>query len=70
MAENLYRALWSFVVCVLVTVIVSYLGNARPIAELNGLVYGATVIPNEGPVPLYQEPLVLGLDRDRRLLRS
>jgi solute:Na+ symporter, SSS family len=52
MAENLYRALWSWVVCVLVTIIVSYFGKARPDSELNGLVYGATVLPNEGPVPL------------------
>jgi SSS family solute:Na+ symporter len=52
MAENLYRALWSWVVCVLVTIVVSYFGKARPLGELNGLVYGATVIPNEGPVPL------------------
>ena len=52
MAENLYRALWSWVVCVLVTIIVSYCGQARPESELNGLVYGATVLPNEGPVPL------------------
>jgi solute:Na+ symporter, SSS family len=52
MAENIYRALWSWVVCVLVTIIVSYFGKARPEAELKGLVYGATVLPNEGPVPL------------------
>ena len=52
MAENLYRALWSWVVCVLITVVVSYFGKARPENELKGLVYGATVIPNEGPVPL------------------
>jgi SSS family solute:Na+ symporter len=39
-------------VCVLVTIVVSYFGKARPDSELNGLVYGATVLPNEGPVPL------------------
>src|SRR5271170_3498352 len=52
LAENLYRALWSWWVCVLVTIIVSYFGKPRPEAELKGLVYGATVLPNEGPVPL------------------
>src|SRR5271154_1803021 len=52
MAENIYRALWSWIVCVLVTIIVSYFGKPRPEAELKGLVYGATVLPNEGPVPL------------------
>ena len=52
MAENLYRALWSWIVCVLVTVIVSYMTRPRPIEELHGLVYGATVLPQEPPVPL------------------
>jgi SSS family solute:Na+ symporter len=52
MAENLYRAMWSWTVCVLVTIVVSFFGKAKTDSELNGLVYGATVIPNEGPVPL------------------
>jgi solute:Na+ symporter, SSS family len=52
MAENLYRALWSFTVCIVVTAVVSFMGKARPDSELAGLVYGATVLPNEGPVPL------------------
>ncbi len=54
MAENLYRALWAWIVCVVVTVAVSMFTKPRPESELNGLVYGATVIPHEGPVPLYK----------------
>ena len=54
MAENLYRALWSFVVCVGVTFVVSMLTKPKTLDELSGLVYGATVIPYEGPVPLYK----------------
>ena len=54
MAENMYRALWSVCVSVLVTLIVSLFTTARPIAELNGLVYGATVLPEEEPVPFYK----------------
>ncbi|MBW8749476.1 MAG: sodium:solute symporter family protein, partial [Acidobacteria bacterium] len=41
MAENLYRALWSWIICVVVTVVVSYMGKAKSDEELNGLVYGA-----------------------------
>lgn len=57
MAENLYRALWSWVVCVLVTVIVSLATRPRPVEELHGLVYGATKLPKEEPVPLYKNHL-------------
>jgi SSS family solute:Na+ symporter len=54
MAENMYRALWSVSVCVIVIFVVSMFGEARPDAELNGLVYGATVLPKEEPVPYYK----------------
>jgi len=57
MAENMYRALWSWVICVIVTVLVSYATKPKPESELAGLVYGATGIPSEGPLPLYQRPI-------------
>ncbi len=56
MAENLYRALWSWLICVLVTVVVSLVTKPRTDAELNGLVYGATKIPSDGSVTLWQKP--------------
>jgi SSS family solute:Na+ symporter len=56
MAENMYRALWSWVVCVVVTVAVSLLTRPKPNAELAGLVYGVTPLPKETQVPLYQRP--------------
>jgi len=56
MAENMYRALWSWIVCVVVTVTVSLVTQPRPESELNGLVYGVTAIPHEAEVPLYQRP--------------
>ena len=56
MAENMYRALWSWMVCVLVTVAVSNLTRPSPDHELEGLVYGMTAIPLEGEVPLHQRP--------------
>jgi solute:Na+ symporter, SSS family len=54
MAENMYRALWSVIVAILVNVVVSLATKPKPRAELEGLVYGATKIPVEEPVPLYK----------------
>lgn len=58
MAENIYRALWAWCACVIVTVIVSYLTKPRPDEELVGLVYGATEIPKEHDDYWYQKPMV------------
>ncbi|HTW48603.1 MAG TPA: sodium:solute symporter family protein [Acidobacteriaceae bacterium] len=58
MAADMYRALWSLIVCVLVTVIVSYMTAPKPVAELDGLVYGATKIPEEHDDHWYQKPIV------------
>jgi solute:Na+ symporter, SSS family len=57
MAENMYRALWSWIVCVVITVLVSYATKPKPDSELNGLVYGVTAIPYEGDLPLYQRSI-------------
>jgi SSS family solute:Na+ symporter len=54
MAENMYRALWSVSTSILVTFVVSLFTRPRPLAELNGLVYGATKLPEEEPVPFYK----------------
>jgi SSS family solute:Na+ symporter len=56
MAENMYRALWSWVICVLATVVVSMLTAPKPESELKGLVYGVTEIPSEGDVSVFQRP--------------
>ena len=56
MAENMYRGLWSWIVCVLVTVAVSYMTKPKPDSELKGLVYGVTAIPHEATVSLYERP--------------
>ncbi len=57
MAENMYRALWSWLICVIVTVVVSYMTKPKPEAELVGLVRGCTEIPSEGDLPLYKRPI-------------
>jgi SSS family solute:Na+ symporter len=57
MAENMYRALWSWMVCVVVTVGVSLVTKPKPESELAGLVYGATQIPSDRQMPFYQRPM-------------
>ena len=53
----MYRAMWSWLVTVLVTVVVSYMSKPKPVGELTGLVYGCTVLPSEGNLPLYKRPI-------------
>jgi SSS family solute:Na+ symporter len=57
MAENMYRALWSWIVCVVVTVVVSRMTEPKPDSELRGLVYGVTEVPSEGHLPLVKRPI-------------
>ncbi len=57
MAENLYRALWSWIICVVVTVVVSLVTKPVPREELAGLVYGVTPIPDDGAKTLWEKPI-------------
>jgi SSS family solute:Na+ symporter len=57
LAQDMFQALWSFLVCVVVTVVVSLATKPIPDGELTGLVYGLTKIPAVEEVPLYQKPL-------------
>jgi len=57
MAENLYRALWSFLICVIVTYVVSMMTEPVPQTQLAGLVYGATEIPDDGTTAIWQKPI-------------
>jgi SSS family solute:Na+ symporter len=57
MAENMYRALWSWVICVAVTILVSFVSKPKPDKELEGLVYGLTKVPSEGHFPFYKRSL-------------
>ncbi|HTV13829.1 MAG TPA: sodium:solute symporter family protein [Acidobacteriaceae bacterium] len=58
MAADMYRAMWSLLVCVIVTVVVSYMTAPKPVSELDGLVYGATKIPEEHDDHWYQKPII------------
>jgi solute:Na+ symporter, SSS family len=57
MAENMYRALWSCVICVIVTVTVSLLTKPKSDKDLKGLVMGLTEIPSEGHYPFYKRSI-------------
>jgi SSS family solute:Na+ symporter len=57
MAENIYRAMWSLIANVVVTVLVSLFTRPKPLAELEGLVYGMTEMPSEGAFPVFKRPI-------------
>ncbi|MGD0987979.1 MAG: sodium:solute symporter family protein [Candidatus Sulfotelmatobacter sp.] len=57
LAQDMYQALWSFITCVVVTVMVSLATKPVPEAALNGLVYGLTEVPSIGQVHFYEKPL-------------
>jgi SSS family solute:Na+ symporter len=56
MAENMYRGLWSWIICVVVTVVVSMATVPKPVSELSGLVYGCTTLPVEDQIELWRRP--------------
>ena len=60
MSENIYRAMWSLIACVLVTVVVTLVTKPKPAHELEGLVYGLTKIPSQRHLPFYQRPVFWG----------
>jgi SSS family solute:Na+ symporter len=56
-AQNMFRALWCCVICVIVTVVVSYLTQPKPDSELKNLVYGLTPIPKTEHVSMFRSPI-------------
>ncbi len=58
MAENLYRFIWSWLVCVVVTIAVSLATDPKPVSELRGLVYGVTTLPSEQNLPFWRRPIL------------
>src|SRR5579863_5084444 len=56
-AQNMFRALWCWLVCVIVTIVVSLVTEPKSEAELQGLVYGATEIPHVDKVAFWQHPV-------------
>jgi len=60
-AQNMFRALWCWLICVFVTVVVSLVTQPKPEAELTGLVYGLTPIPHEEKVSIFHSPIFWGV---------
>ncbi len=56
LAQQMWQALWAFVVLVVVSVSVTVFTKPRPDAELRGLVMGLTDIPSEGDLPTLKKP--------------
>ena len=59
-AQNMFRALWCWLICVIVTVVVSLMTKPKTDAELKDLVYGLTPIPKQGHVRWIQSPIFWG----------
>ena len=57
MAENVYRALWSLLICISVTIVVSLFTEPKTEEQLTGLVWSATVFPKGEPMPLWKKPI-------------
>ena len=60
MAENLYRALWSLLICVFVTIVVSLFTERKTAAQLEGLTWGATMFPKDEHLPFWKTPWFWG----------
>jgi solute:Na+ symporter, SSS family len=58
MAENVYRAMWSLIANVVVTVVVTLFTKPKPDEELQGLVYGLTALPTMGDLPIFKRPTI------------
>ena len=56
-AQNMFRALWCWLICVIVTVVVSLMTKPKSDEELKDLVYGLTPIPKQEHVSWFQSPI-------------
>lgn len=57
MAENVYRSMWTLIVNLLVTVVVSLFTRPKPDSELKNLVYGLTSLPAGQAIPVLKRPV-------------
>ncbi|MBN2410929.1 sodium:solute symporter family protein [candidate division KSB1 bacterium] len=56
MSANFWRAWWAWLICAVVTVLVSFFTQKRPREELVGLVKGLTPITETKHIPFYRKP--------------
>jgi SSS family solute:Na+ symporter len=59
-AQNMFRALWCCLICVIVTFVVSLLTKPKPDSELKDVVYGLTPIPKAENVGWWHSPYFWG----------
>jgi SSS family solute:Na+ symporter len=60
MAANFWRAWWAWLICFVVTILVSVFTPKKPKEELVGLVKGLTAENLLAPVPLLRKPEFYG----------
>jgi len=56
MAQNFWIAIWSWLTCFVITIIVSLFTKPKQVCELENLVYGVTQIPREQGTVWYKRP--------------
>jgi SSS family solute:Na+ symporter len=61
LAQDMYQALWSCLICIVVTFLVSMATQPKPDAELAGLVYSLTPKAKEEHVAWYARPFFWGM---------
>lgn len=61
MAGNFWRSFWAWVVCFVITIIVSFFTKPKPIEELKGLVWGTEEKPDHKDIPFYKNPVVMAV---------
>ena len=59
MAGNFWRALFAWIACFVVTIILSFFTKPKPEEELVGLVYGMSDIIKTDAGPWYKQPVIL-----------
>jgi SSS family solute:Na+ symporter len=61
MAQNFWTAIFAWITCFLVTIVVSLLTRPREETELTGLVYSLTQKPSETNIAWYARPATLAV---------
>lgn len=61
MAANFWRAWWAWLICFVVTIVVSLFTKRKPKEELVGLVKGLTKIEIETGIPFYRKPEIMAV---------
>lgn len=61
MAGNFWRATYAWLICFVVTILVSFVTKPKPESELKGLVWGLTEKPEKVRLPWYKRPGPLAL---------